>query len=160
MAAHASQCVEACCAAQVCGITCCGLVNFEQHCSSKKHLRKAAAAAGALTGASVVASDSTDTERNTTYVGLQAQCRSYCKQIISTELNRAVVELLQQLLFWQERAKSASPYNLAKRKRLVSGLRHVPPAAPCFSPHVLQSAASLKHWKPCLACEAVKALLD
>ena len=66
--------------AQVCGITCCGLVNFEQHCSSKKHLRRAAAAAGALTGASVVASDSTDTERNTTYVGLQAQCRSYCKQ--------------------------------------------------------------------------------
>ncbi len=47
-------------------------------------------------------------------------------QVISTELNRAVVELLQQLLFWQERAKSASPYNLAKRKRLVSGLRSVP----------------------------------
>lgn len=36
-----------------------------------------------------------------------------------------MVELLQQLLFWQERAKSASPYNLAKRKRLVSGLRSV-----------------------------------
>ena len=121
----------------MCGITCCGLVNFEQHCSSKKHLRKSAAVAGALSGASVMASDSTDTERNTTYVGLQAQCRSYCKQVISTELNRAVVELLQQLLFWQERAKSASPYNLAKRKRLVSGLRCVPPllrpasSAPC-----------------------------
>ena len=124
-------------ALQVCGITCCGLVNFEQHCSSKKHLRKSAAVAGALSGASVMASDSTDTERNTTYVGLQAQCRSYCKQVISTELNRAVVELLQQLLFWQERAKSASPYNLAKRKRLVSGLRCVPTllrptfSAPC-----------------------------
>ena len=115
-------------ALQVCGITCCGLVNFEQHCSSKKHLRKSAAVAGALSGASVMASDSTDTERNTTYVGLQAQCRSYCKQVISTELNRAVVELLQQLLFWQERAKSASPYNLAKRKRLVSGLRRVLPS--------------------------------
>ena len=47
-------------------------------------------------------------------------------QVISTELNRAVLELLQQLLFWQERAKSASPYNLAKRKRLVSGLRCAP----------------------------------
>lgn len=44
-------------------------------------------------------------------------------QVISTELNRAVVELLQQLLFWQERAKATSPYNVAKRKRLVSGLR-------------------------------------
>ena len=43
--------------------------------------------------------------------------------MISTELNRAVVELLQQLLFWQERAKATSPYNVAKRKRLVSGLR-------------------------------------
>ncbi len=71
----------------MCGITCCGLVNFEQHCSSKKHLRKAAAAAGALTGASVVASDSTDTERNTTYVGLQAQCRSYCKQVHVTAIS-------------------------------------------------------------------------
>lgn len=71
----------------MCGITCCGLVNFEQHCSSKKHLRKAAAAAGALTGASVVASDSTDTERNTTYVGLQAQCRSYCKQVLTAPIS-------------------------------------------------------------------------
>ncbi|BDA49260.1 probable selenocysteine insertion sequence-binding protein 2-like at C-terminar half [Coccomyxa sp. Obi] len=109
---------------EVCGITCCGLVNFEQHCSSKKHLRRAAAAAGALAGGGM-ASDSTDNERNTTYVGLQAQCRNYCKQVISTELNRAVVELLQQLLFWQERAKATSPYNVTKRKRLVSGLREV-----------------------------------
>jgi hypothetical protein len=44
-------------------------------------------------------------------------------QIITTELNRAVVELLQQLLFWQERAKAASPYSASKHKRLVSGLR-------------------------------------
>ncbi len=64
---------------QVCGVTCCGLVNFEQHCSSKKHLRRAAAAAGALAGGGM-ASDSTGDERNTTYVGLQAQCRNYCKQ--------------------------------------------------------------------------------
>ena len=58
----------------------------------------------------------------------------YLLQVISTELNRAVLELLQQLLFWQERAKTASPYNLAKRKRLVSGLRCVQVplrAAPC-----------------------------
>ena len=67
-------------------------MNFEQHCSSKKHLRKAAAAAGALTGASVVASDSTDTERNTTYVGLQAQCRSYCKQVIQDTPSNGLCE--------------------------------------------------------------------
>ena len=34
-----------------------------------------------------------------------------------------VVELLQQLLFWQERAKAQDPLKAAKRKRLVSGLR-------------------------------------
>ena len=74
-------------------------MNFEQHCSSKKHLRKAAAAAGALTGASVVASDSTDTERNTTYVGLQAQCRSYCKQVLtrSTSISATLYHPLRQL---------------------------------------------------------------
>ena len=33
------------------------------------------------------------------------------------------MELLQQLLFWQERSKVTAPYNVAKRKRLVSGLR-------------------------------------
>ena len=46
-----------------------------------------------------------------------------CCQVISTELNRTVVELLQQLLFWQERAKATSPHSVNKRKRLVSGLR-------------------------------------
>lgn len=44
-------------------------------------------------------------------------------QVISVELNRTVVELLQQLLAWQERAKMAEPQKAAKRKRLVSGLR-------------------------------------
>lgn len=58
-------------------------MNFEQHCSSKKHLRRAAAAAGALAGGGM-ASDSTDNERYTTYVGLQAQCRNYCKQARSS----------------------------------------------------------------------------
>ena len=46
-------------------------------------------------------------------------------QVISTELNRTVVELLQQLLYWQDRLKATSPLQAAKRKRLVSGLRSV-----------------------------------
>jgi hypothetical protein len=41
-------------------------------------------------------------------------------QVISTELNRTVESLLQQLLFWQERARSTEH---AAKKRLVSGLR-------------------------------------
>jgi hypothetical protein len=73
---------------QVCGVTCCGLVNFEQHCTSKRHLRRAAAAANALAGGPCMASDSTDTERNTTYVGLQAQCRNYCKQVRPSAASR------------------------------------------------------------------------
>lgn len=44
-------------------------------------------------------------------------------QVISAELNRVVVELLQQLLFWQERQKAQDPLKAAKKKRLVSGLR-------------------------------------
>ena len=43
--------------------------------------------------------------------------------MISGELNRVVVELLQQLLFWQERQKAQDPLKAAKKKRLVSGLR-------------------------------------
>ena len=46
-------------------------------------------------------------------------------QVISTELNNVVVELLQQLLFWQERSKAINIHNATKKKRLVSGLREV-----------------------------------
>ena len=42
-------------------------------------------------------------------------------QVISTELNVVVGELLQKLLFWQERAKALTP--LKAQKRLLSGLR-------------------------------------
>ena len=48
---------------------------------------------------------------------------SFWAQVISAELNRVVVELLQQLLFWQERQKAQDPLKAAKKKRLVSGLR-------------------------------------
>ncbi|DBA75326.1 TPA: Selenocysteine insertion sequence-binding protein 2 [Trebouxia sp. C0004] len=119
----------------VCNVTCCGIINFEQHCTSKKHLRKAAAVAHAavssnslfLAGsdATPTASTASDGGNGTTYVGIKAQCRTYCKQVISAELNRVVVELLQQLLFWQERQKAQDPLKATKKKRLVSGLREV-----------------------------------
>lgn len=72
----------------MCRVTCCGLANFQQHCSSKRHLRKAAAA-GALAipdlarGAGGKSGDDSETQQasNPTYVGLQAQCRNYCKQV-------------------------------------------------------------------------------
>lgn len=75
-------------------MTCCGLLNFEQHCVSKKHLRRAAGAAEealqlrasppALSpapppGALLPAQDGAP---GTTYVGLQAHCRNYCNQVI------------------------------------------------------------------------------
>lgn len=119
----------------VCSVTCCGIINFEQHCTSKKHLRKATAVAHAavssnslfLAGsdATPTASTASDGGTGTTYVGIKAQCRTYCKQVISAELNRVVVELLQQLLFWQERQKAQDPLKATKKKRLVSGLREV-----------------------------------
>ena len=46
--------------------------------------------------------------------------------MISTELNVVVGELLQKLLFWQERAKALTP--LKAQKRLLSGLRCSPAA--------------------------------
>lgn len=52
-----------------------------------------------------------------------AQLSGLCVQVISAELNRVVVELLQQLLFWQERQKAQDPLKATKKKRLVSGLR-------------------------------------
>jgi hypothetical protein len=76
---------------QVCSVTCCGIINFEQHCTSKKHLRKAAAVAQATvssnslflagSNATPTASTASDGGTGTTYVGIKAQCRTYCKQV-------------------------------------------------------------------------------
>lgn len=71
-------------AAQVCNVTCCGRANFEQHCACKKHKRKVeAAAAGSAGGGGreLVGAAESDRDRGVTYVGLQAQCGSYCKQV-------------------------------------------------------------------------------
>lgn len=78
---------------QVCNVTCCGIINFEQHCTSKKHLRKAAAVAHATVSSNslflagndatptATASTASDGGNGTTYVGIKAQCRTYCKQV-------------------------------------------------------------------------------
>ena len=79
----------ACAWLQICGITCCGRSNFEQHCACKKHLRKAAIAAAAAaaadgTGGPIFeAGTYLDSESLTQapLAGLQEQCRSYCKQV-------------------------------------------------------------------------------
>ncbi|KAK9832706.1 hypothetical protein WJX81_002202 [Elliptochloris bilobata] len=117
----------------VCGITCCGRANFEQHCACKKHLRKdaiAAAAAAAADGSGGplyepgTCSES-EREHQASLGVLQEQCRSYCKQVITTELNKAVDRLLKTLLTWQEREKIANPLHAASHKRVLSGLREV-----------------------------------
>ena len=70
---------------QVCKVTCCGIANFEQHCSSKRHLRKAALEAASITAAAAGAAGGRPAappeHRGTTYMGRQAQCRNYCKQV-------------------------------------------------------------------------------
>jgi len=85
---------------QVCSVTCCGIINFKQHCTSKKHLRKAAAVAHAavssnslfLAGsdATPTASTASDGGTGTTYVGIKAQCRTYCKQVCILKPSRLV----------------------------------------------------------------------
>jgi hypothetical protein len=70
---------------QTCNVSCCGFINYQQHCNSKRHLRKTAAAGSALL--SEAGSPNTGDEEesspnlNPTYVGVQAQCRNYCKQV-------------------------------------------------------------------------------
>ena len=81
---------------QICGVTCCGLGNFEQHCASKRHLRKLAQATHASEGSAAPSAEHDPAEGEgsagpgpadrgegsaTTYVGPSADCRSYCKQV-------------------------------------------------------------------------------
>ena len=74
---------------QICGITCCGRSNFEQHCACKKHLRKAAIAAAAAaaadgTGGPIFEAGTfseSESQTQAPLAGLQEQCRSYCKQV-------------------------------------------------------------------------------
>ena len=75
-------------------------------CTSKKHLRKAAAVAHAavstnslfLAGsdATPTASTASDGGTGTTYVGIKAQCRTYCKQVCIFEPLRHTPQYLQQ----------------------------------------------------------------
>eukprot|EP00793_Prasinoderma_coloniale_P005529 PRCOL_00004937-RA len=60
----------------------------------------------------------------TTFVGEDVQVR-YVDQVITTELNRLVVELLKELLRFQARALAKDPAKAKQKKRLVSGLREV-----------------------------------
>ena len=86
--------ISPCLVPQVCSVTCCGIINFEQHCTSKKHLRRAAAVAHATVSSSSLflpgadatptASQSSDAANGTTYVGVKAQCRTYCKQVATS----------------------------------------------------------------------------
>ena len=81
---------------QVCGVTCSGAANFEQHCMSWRHQRRVASAASATlraagveqgplpasgsgTGPSGAGGEAGSS--GMTYVGPQAQCRNYCRQV-------------------------------------------------------------------------------
>lgn len=65
-----------------------------------------------------------DRARPNTYIGPDVNIR-YCKQVITTELNRVTTELLKELLRFQERAKAKDPIKAKKKRRLVVGLREV-----------------------------------
>ena len=84
MAADKQKLVDERWVVQVCKVTCCGLMNFQQHCNSKKHLRKTATAGSAAIPEATSPGSGEDADSqalNPTYVGLQAQCRNYCKQV-------------------------------------------------------------------------------
>lgn len=79
---------KVCFAIQICRVVCCGESNFQQHLNSKRHLRRAAHAGTSALNAQMEASaDGSQAQEplnssNPTYMGLQAQCRNYCKQVI------------------------------------------------------------------------------
>jgi ribosomal protein L7Ae-like RNA K-turn-binding protein len=54
-----------------------------------------------------------------------AELRSYCKQLITPELNAAVTALLQKLKFFQDRLKAQDAVKAKMRRRFVLGLREV-----------------------------------
>eukprot|EP00898_Chlorokybus_atmophyticus_P002753 jgi/Chlat1/3479/Chrsp23S03678 len=67
---------------------------------------------------------STSPAKPTTYIGPDVNIR-YVDQIITTELNKAVLSLLAELLRFQERATAKDPIKAKKKRRLVFGLREV-----------------------------------
>ena len=109
----------------VCSVTCCGHANFEQHCVSRRHLRKVAAVASAALASAGGAPPPPPAPR--------AAARPYVRQVITPDLNRAAVDLLSRLLAWQDAARGpaglspieAPPPPLAPGRRLVSGLRDI-----------------------------------
>eukprot|EP00884_Botryococcus_braunii_P019154 jgi/Botrbrau1/5922/Bobra.0366s0096.1 len=103
----------------VCNIVCCGPSNYEQHNRSKKHLRKVAQlkslfgeyGEGEESGPSSTAIESLDGQgdsiANTTYVGFNSSCRPYCTQVITTELNNIVTELVKVILGKQDEGRNS-----------------------------------------------------
>eukprot|EP01025_Chloroclados_australasicus_P031460 TRINITY_DN3179_c1_g1_i11.p1 TRINITY_DN3179_c1_g1~~TRINITY_DN3179_c1_g1_i11.p1 ORF type:complete len:631 (-),score=71.51 TRINITY_DN3179_c1_g1_i11:764-2656(-) len=120
---------------EVCNKTCNSLTNYLQHVQSKRHSQKLQTrAVGMLStteqdiqSAQTQLTSSIDASQGShmTYVGVDAQCREYCTQIISSELNTLVVEFLQTLYKFQERQMVNDPINAKARRRMVSGLREV-----------------------------------
>jgi ribosomal protein L7Ae-like RNA K-turn-binding protein len=53
------------------------------------------------------------------------ECRAYCQQVITEELNTTVAALLKKLKFFQDRLKMTDPIKAKMRKRFVLGLREV-----------------------------------
>ncbi|KAK9818831.1 hypothetical protein WJX74_008862 [Apatococcus lobatus] len=80
-----------------------------------------------------------------TYMGPEANCRTYCCQVITADLNKVVVELLQSLLYWQERARALHPAKAKQKKRLVSGLREVAKAVRSKRARVVIVAPNIEH---------------
>ena len=74
---------------QICDVVCSGESNFQQHLSSKRHLRRTAQAgvqaldANTYNSAEEEKQQSSVEAANPTYMGLGAQCRTYCKQVTS-----------------------------------------------------------------------------
>jgi selenocysteine insertion sequence-binding protein 2 len=119
---------------ETCGVVCSGPDAWESHIAGKKHAsaeRRAAAAAAAAAGVggSAAAPAAAPVAKKVkqqphTYLGTGASIR-YCAQVISPDLNAAVVECIGELKRFQDRAYAKDPIKAKMRRRLVFGLREV-----------------------------------
>ncbi|KAK9834166.1 hypothetical protein WJX81_004768 [Elliptochloris bilobata] len=146
----------------ICNITCWGYPNYERHCASRKHLRKALAAATAADPAEGrTASDAPQRggpesvpesvhggREQAGALARQAEPHRPCNQVVTEELNATTAELLQLLVSWQQSAMAADPLGEASaHRRVVFGMREVFKAVRARKAHSVILAPDIKQYE-------------
>lgn len=127
----------------ICGVSPTGPLAWKEHVNSKRHIQRALQLSmedpfkygfniekeilelDDMPSASVSMLAVPPKPRHSCYVGENSSAFSYVDHMITEDLNKAVVSLLQQLMSWQERTRIKDPMNFQRKRRLLSGMREV-----------------------------------